>query len=268
MNLKEKYGYDHNDMKKALIKMGGEVSRNNENVINILRDCGTLPEKKGGNVWVFKGHTYDFICIRYKALTLSDIKRLLELLGFESLPSRHPLRMILVRMMVKDKLSIEEFYEIVHINKVVKKPRPNVNKWAPIDEDEIDMLLHEIKVKQSDFDKDQTQRRVWLKQAYRRMRVPMPNWIDDVIIHDYTSFDQIPNLGLWFRTKSNRGRYLLLDSRLFEIASNYISDLGFVVGFFVKQRRSVDNNGGALYIMDNCRYENTDELINLLKESL
>lgn len=125
MNLKEKYGYDHNDMKEALFKMGGEVSRNNEDVINIFRDCGTLPEKKGGNVWVFKGHTYDFICIRYKALTLSDIKRLLELLGFESLPSRHPLRRILARMIINDKIEVKEFYQIVRDQKSkTSKPQP------------------------------------------------------------------------------------------------------------------------------------------------
>ena len=262
MNFKEKYGYDHNDMKKALLKMGGEVSRNNENVINILRDCGTLPEKKGGNVWVFKGHTYDFICIRYKALTLSDIKRLLELLNFESLPSRHPLRRILVRMMIQDKISIEEFYEVVRAQKVFQQVS---NQWASVDEDEVNMILHEIKVKESEFERDQTKRRVWLKQAYRRMRVPVPDWIDDVIIKDYTSFDQIPNLGLWFRTKSNRGRFLLLDQRLYEIADNYISNLGFIIGFFTRSRRNVTNNGGALYIMDNCQY-NTSELVNVLEE--
>lgn len=125
MNLKEKYGYDHNDMEKALLKMGGEVSRNNEDVINIFRDQGSLPEKKGGNVWVFKGHTYDFICIRYKALKHSDIKRLLELLGFESLPSRHPLRRILARMIINDKIEVKEFYQIVRGQKSkTSKPQP------------------------------------------------------------------------------------------------------------------------------------------------
>ena len=126
MNLKEKYGYDHNDMKKALIKMGGEVSRNNEDIINIFRDQGSLPEKKGGNVWVFKGHTYDFICIRYKALKHYDIKRLLELLGLESLPSRHPLRRILARMIIHDKIEVKEFYQIVRDQK--SKPQPKMSK--------------------------------------------------------------------------------------------------------------------------------------------
>lgn len=121
MNLKEKYGYNHNDMKKVLLKMGGEVSRNNEDIINIFRDQGSLPEKKGGNVWVFKGHTYDFICIRYKALKHYDIKRLLELLNIESLPAKNPLRRILVRMMIRDNIEVSEFYKIIRNN--LSKPK-------------------------------------------------------------------------------------------------------------------------------------------------
>lgn len=255
-------------MKDVLIKMGGVVGTR---TIYFKKPFGSLPreQNKKSNVWV-SGDYYDFIHVIPHNLNGNDVKKLMSLLGIDSLPARHPLRRVLARMIIRDQITVKEFYEIIRPSKkpVIKKEIKVKNEWAPVDEDEINMLLHEIKTKESDFEKDQTQRRIWLKQAYHRMRVPVPNWIDDVIIHDYTSFDQIPNLGLWFRTKSNRGRYLLLDSRLFEIASNYISNLGFVVGFFTKQRRSVNNDGGALYIMDNCRYENTDELINLLKESL
>lgn len=138
-DYQNKYGYDYNHMKEILIKMGGEVSDNNENIINILKDQGTLPEKRGGNVWVFKGHTYDFICIRYKALKCSDIKSLLKLLKIESLPARNPLRRLLVRMMIKDQLTIEEFYELAKAQKktkvethkkVMKRPKGMPN-WIP-----------------------------------------------------------------------------------------------------------------------------------------
>lgn len=132
MNLKEKYGYNHNDMRQILLKMGGEVSRNNENVINIFRDQGSLPEKKGGNVWVFKGHTYDFICIRYKALKHYDIKRLLELLEIESLPAKHPLRRVLVRMMINDKIEIKEFYQIIRNQRSkASEPKLRASKSKP-----------------------------------------------------------------------------------------------------------------------------------------
>ena len=133
MNLKEKYGYDHNDMKKALIKMGGIISKNNKNVINILKEQGSLPEKKGGNVWVFKGHTYDLICIRYKALKHYDIKSLLKLLKIESLAARHPLRRVLVRMMINDKIEIKELSQMIRNQKSKtskSKPKPQTKPWG------------------------------------------------------------------------------------------------------------------------------------------
>lgn len=246
-------------MKEALLKMGGKIG---SNTIYFQRPHGSLPRnKRSGNVWI-SGDWYDFVHIRCKNISYKDIKVLLKLLGINSLSAKHPLRRVLVRMMIHDQITIKEFYELVRAQKVVQQVS---NQWASVDEDEVNMILHEIKVKESEFERDQTKRRVWLKQAYRRMRVPVPDWIDDVIIKDYTSFDQIPNLGLWFRTKSNRGRFLLLDQRLYDIADNYISNLGFIIGFFTRSRRNVTNDGGALYIMDNCQY-NTNELVNVLEE--
>ena len=116
-------------MKNALLKMGGSEGCN---TIYFKRDYGTLSRKKEcGNVWV-SGDYYDFIHVRVNKISPKDIKVLLKLLGIKSLPARHPLRRVLVRMMIKGQLSVEEFYELVKAQKKTMKPKVEIQKTQKV----------------------------------------------------------------------------------------------------------------------------------------
>jgi len=239
-------------MKQVLIKMGAYPG--NRNTVNFRLPRGSLPEKRGGNVWVSKGHTYDFVHIRYKSLKKSDIKCLFELLKIDKLPARHPLRRVLVRMFIKGLLDIETFYDLVRSKKkTISKPIKSKPMFVNISKDEEDRLIYEAMNRKRFSEADQ--QKIWLKKAYRRMKVKTPDWISSVIVNKFTAFDQF-----WKRTDSGRGRYCVLEgTELEKRAHQYLDDKN-IKGLFIGKRRVFGEMKDVLYVMDNCPREHLEVL--------
>ena len=227
----------------------------NRNTVNFRLPRGSLPEKRGGNVWVSKGHTYDFVHIRYKSsLKKSDIKCLFELLKIDKLPAKHPLRRVLVRMFIKGLLDIETFYGLVRPKKkIISKPVRSKIMFAHISKDEEDRLIYEAMNHKKFSEADQ--QKIWLKKAYRRMRVKVPDWINSVIVNKFTAFDQ-----LWKRTSSGKGKYCVLEgTELEERAHQYLDDKN-IKGLFINKRRVFGEMKDVLYVMDDCPKEHLEVL--------
>lgn len=241
-------------MKEALMKMGAYPGR--RNTVNFRLPKGSLPHKRVKNVWVSKGHTYDFIHVRCKNLNVDEIKLLKELLNLNRLPARHPLRRVLVRMFMKDELGIETFYGLVRPKKE-SVPKESVTKKKPnfvsIGKDEENRLVYETmhnkRLSKSDLQK------VWLKRAYKRMKAPLPTWIETVKVNTFTSFDQ-----MWKRTSSGRGKYCTLSGTELESrVRNYLDDKK-IRGLFIGRRRLFGEIKDVLYVMDDCPPEHIEAL--------
>lgn len=243
-------------MKKYLIEHhGARIGKNG--VLNIKRDknsLGTMRIPKHRNVWVKSGKAYDFIFIRVQDLKGDEIKTLIKILKLNGLPARNPLRRALVRAMIRDEITMDDF------NSLIKKPVKKVKKVKPVnkvpisDEELCDQIMAQVNGL-SEKEIEQRTRRGWLRKSYKRMNASIPSWINKVTIGDYTSFDQFDpedkNHPGYYRTKNGRGRYRFLSEKEFKRIQEFLKQKRFIKGIFVKTRRTGNVIRPVLYVMDN-----------------
>lgn len=256
-------------MKEALIKMGAIPSKHTKTV-HFKRAHNSLPRTSKGHVWTSHGHTWDFIQVRYEKVTAADIRLLLKLLNYDSLPARHPLRRALARMIVHDQLSINEFYDIVRAKRVSIKKKAthkvplSQSKWAPIDEDEINRILYENRQKRK-LSEEEKQKKYFI-QACRRMKVSIPENIDDVVVRAFCALDQLdlgdPSHPGWVRPRRGNYRYCLLNDETKEVVQRYINEYYAeyhrkIQGLFISGRRFGGIDCPVLIIIDGCRYDSS-----------
>ena len=242
-------------MKEYLIKHhDARIGKNG--VLNIKKDknsLSTMRIPKHRNVWVKSGKAYDFVFIRVQDLKGDEIRTLIKILKLNGLPARNPLRRALVRALIRDEITMDDFNSSIKAKPVkkVKKVKP-VNKIS--DEEICDQIMAQVNGLSSE-EIEQRKRRGWLRKSYRRMNASIPSWINKVTIGDYTSFDQFDpedeDHPGYYRTKNNRGRYRFLSEKEFKIIQNFLEQKGFIKGIFVKTRRTGNVIRPVLYVMDN-----------------
>ena len=242
-------------MKEYLIKHhDARIGKNG--VLNIKRDknsLSTMRIPKHRNVWIKSGKAYDFIFIRVQDLKGDEIRTLIKILNLNGLPARNPLRRALVRAMIRDEITMDDFNSLIKSKPVkkIKKVKP-VNKIS--DEELCDQIMAQVNGLSSE-EIEQRKRRGWLRKSYRRMNASFPSWINKVTIGDYTSFDQFDPEDKdhpgYYRTKNNRGRYRFLSEKEFKIIQDFLEQKGFIKGIFVKTRRTGNVIRPVLYVMDN-----------------
>ena len=242
-------------MRKYLIKHhNARIGKNG--VLNIKRNknsLSTMKIPKHRNVWVKSGKAYDFIFIRVQDLKGDEIRTLIKILKLNGLPARNPLRRALVRAMIRNEITIDDFNSLIKAKPVkkIKKVKP-VNKIS--DEELCDQIMAQVNGL-SPKEIEQRTRRGWLRKSYKRMNAPIPSWINKVTIGDYTSFDQFDPEDKerpgYYRTKNNRGRYRFLSEKEFKIIQDFLKQKRFIKGIFVKTRRTGNVIRPVLYVMDN-----------------
>ena len=242
-------------MKKYLIQHhNARIGKNG--VLNIKRDknsLSTMRIPKHRNVWVKSGKAYDFIFIRVQDLKGDEIKTLIKILKLNGLPARNPLRRALVRAMIRDEITIDDFNSLIKATPVkkIKKVKP-VNKIS--DEELCDQIMAQVNGLSSE-EIEQRKRRGWLRKSYKRMNASIPSWINKVTIGDYTSFDQFDPEDKdhpgYYRTKNGRGRYRFLSEKEFKMIQEFLEQKRFIKGIFVKTRRTGNVIRPVLYVMDN-----------------
>lgn len=242
-------------MKEYLIKHhDARIGKNG--VLNIKKDknsLSTMRIPKHRNVWVKSGKVYDFVFIRVQDLKGDEIRTLIKILKLNGLPARNPLRRALVRALIRDEITMDDFNSSIKAKPVkkVKKVKP-VNKIS--DEEICDQIMAQVN-RLSSEEIEQRKRRGWLRKSYRRMNASIPSWINKVTIGDYTSFDQFDpedkNYPGYYRTKNGRGRYRFLSEKEFETIQKFLKQKGFIKGIFVKTRRTGNVIRPVLYVMDN-----------------
>ena len=92
-------------IKKELISLGAEET-NNELVVCFRTSKYIRPR---GNMWTYKGKVY----IRWSNLGPKDVQRIKDLLDLEKIPAKAPLRRKAIKGLVRDQMTVEEFYATV-----------------------------------------------------------------------------------------------------------------------------------------------------------